>query len=513
MGYNLPIRYLMVFWVVLTAVIVYITRQDLNLAMVSMVEKVKKDDNSTEICQVRKIEEDNLWTPSTIDPFNGVSPELPHRLRDKKYHWDQSTQGYIFGGFFWSYIIFQVPSGMLVQEYGGYSLIVTCLFVSAILSGVTPFVTDHVWLLIILRFTLGCFQAGVFPAGFDIVVKWTPLKERSVCFALLDIGAAVGTIITFYTVGLIQKSYGWPSLFFIPSIISCVTFVMVAIALRSNPQGCSFVSSKELKLIRGGRSDDNGKELIKSATQIVRIKTPFRQILTCKPVLAVGFFKFSLSFAASMFSSKVPVYLDQVMHETFEENGHVNAYLNAVGAASLISMGALSDFVINRNYMQRTKSRKCFAIISGFGSAVCIASIPFVGCDVSNLHLLMYLYACCAGFSAGSDLPIASEMSLNFPAILYSLFNMCAMSSGFFAPAFAGLLLDHIKNQWLAWSIIYYSTGGLLVLATIGFMILGTTERQPFDFCEDRAIFLEVSADKTTTKSNFNESVQIGNNV
>ena len=481
---HLSVRYLMVSLIVISAVVIYITRQDLNMALVSMCGKNVKDDNVTQICPVKDYREENVWTTTTIDPLR---KEPSKHLRDKKYNWSQSTQGYIFGGFFWSYIIFQVFTGMLVQKHGGYPLVVVSLLASAVISGITPFVTDHVWLLIVLRVVLGCFQAGFFPAGFDVICKWTPLKERSVCFALLDLGSTIGTILIFYTTGYIDKTYGWPSLFFIPCIIASAVFVLVALGLRSTPDNCSFVSEKEVKVINQDVKEDR-KDLIDG--EIVKksdLKTPFVKILTTKAVIAAGIFKFSLSFAYTVFSSKVPVYLDRVIHEDLELNGHVNAYINVIVAASLLFAGYLSDFVLNRKYMPRTRTRKCFAIVSGFGNAACIISIPWTGCDASKLHAILYLDAVCTGFAAGSDLPIPSEMSLNFPAVLYAMLNMAAMSSGFVAPAFAGLLLDNIKNQWLAWCILYYSTGGLLIFSTIVFMIYGSAERQSFDFVAETA--------------------------
>ena len=161
---HLSVRYFMVSLVVISAIVIYITRQDLNMALVSMCGKNVKDENVTQICPVKNHMEENVWT-TTINP---LLKEPSKHLRDKKYNWSQSTQGYIFGGFFWSYITFQVFTGMLVQRHGGYPLVVS-LLASAVISGITPFVTDHVWLLIVLRVILGCFQAGFFPAGFDVI--------------------------------------------------------------------------------------------------------------------------------------------------------------------------------------------------------------------------------------------------------------------------------------------------------------------------------------------------------
>ena len=477
---DLPVRYFTVSLIVLSALVVYITRQNLNLAMVSMTENDKTNQNhvsgEVEICPKKYTENINTTLPDTDKESLDVHHEL--RLRDKKYYWSQSTQGYIFGGFFWSYIVLQMFTGVLAQKYGGYPIIVVCLLVSAVISGATPFVTDYVWLLILLRVLLGCFQSGFFPAAFGLICRWIPTNARSVCFALLDMGSVLGSIATFYTTGYIDKTYGWPSLFFIPGILTAAVFILVAFTLRSDPNECSFISLRELRFInedvKKGKLEDKKSH-----------KTPFLKIIRNVPVLTAAFFKFSHTFVGMMIGSKLPVYLDKVMNEDLEDNGHVNAYINLIIGASILMNGFLSDLIINRGYLSRTRTRKSFSIVSGFISATCIMCIPSAGCDTKKLHTILYFWSLAHGFVAGSDAPLPSDMTKNFPAVMYALLNMVSMSCGFFAPAFAGLLLDNMKNQWMAWSIIFYFSSGLLILSTIVFLVFASAERQPFDFIDD----------------------------
>ena len=463
--------------------------------MVSMT--VKDNTNATdisekvEVCPTKYIENSNITKNESLE----VGHEF--HLRDKKYHWSQSTQGYIFGGFFWSYILFQLLAGILAQKHGGYPVIVVALLASAVISGVTPFATDHVWLLIVLRVLLGCFQAGAFPASFGLICRWIPISERSVCFALLDMGSIVGSIITFYTTGYIDKTYGWPSLFFIPGVITGAVFLLVALALRSDPNECSFISARELRIINQDVKEGE-------APDKKSLKTPFLEIVKNVPVLATAAFKFSHTFVGMIIGSKIPVYLDEIMNEDLENNGHVNAYINLIVGISVLTNGFLSDVIVNRGYLSRTRTRKCFSIVSGFLNAICVLSIPAAGCDVNKLHIILYVWSLLHGFSAGSDAPLPSDMTKNFPAVLYAMLNMTAMSTGFFAPTFAGLLLDHMKDQWIAWSIIFYFSGGMLILSTIVFLIFASAERQPFDLINESVDQYEFAANAVVHPSNLN---------
>ena len=86
---------------------------------------------------------------------------------------------------------------------------------------------------------------------------------------------------------------------------------------------------------------------------------------------------------------------------------------------------------------------------------------------------------------AGSDASLPSEMSTLFPGELFSILNMISMSAGFVAPAFAGLILDNMKDEWAAWCVVFWSSAILLILSNIVFILFASAERQPFDMIEE----------------------------
>ena len=110
--------------------------------------------------------------------------------------------------------------------------------------------------------------------------------------------------------------------------------------------------------------------------------------------------------------------------------------------------------------------------------------IPSCGCSLTAFCALLFFQSMSQGFAAGSDAPLASEMSTNFPSLLFATMNTIAMSAGFLAPMFAGLLLDNIADKWLAWKYIFYSTGTLGLFATLMFWLFASAERQPFDYLD-----------------------------
>ena len=403
------------------------------------------------------------------------------KLRDKVYAWSASTQGNIFGAFFWSYFACMVPAGLFAGKIGGRLLISVCILGCALISCNIPLVTDHVMALIVMRFILGLLHAPIFPAAFAIICNWIPVEERSVCFALLDVAVNSGAILVFIASGWVNDLWGWPALYFIPGLMAMMVFFLAIICIRDKPD-------EDLQSLENGSVEDLKKD--KSVKQ-VDVEPPPKPILPIKEIIfnpavaSCGLFKFACFYNVNIIGSKVPTYLKIILHQDLSSNGYTNAVIYGLIAISLTVSGALSDQIINRGILSRTRCRKAFSLVSGFGVALSLLLIPAAGCCPYKLHLVLFLNSICCGFMAGSDVPLPSEMSTHFPAELYAILNTIAMASGFVAPGFAGFFLDAMDDQWGAWCIVYWSSAVLLIIATIVFLLFASAERQPFDFQEE----------------------------
>lgn len=60
-----------------------------------------------------------------------------------RFQWSQQLQGIILSSFFWGYILFEIPGGILVQKYGGRLILLISTFLSAIVVALTPFAVAY----------------------------------------------------------------------------------------------------------------------------------------------------------------------------------------------------------------------------------------------------------------------------------------------------------------------------------------------------------------------------------
>lgn len=478
------VRHLILVLCVMSSAVVYITRININIAIVAMVEPMNVSVNAVkgnnamntsiadQTCPVVKSHAAVSPASVSVDKRkNGHSTQLD--ISPERYKWDQGLQGLILGSFYYTYILFQIPSGLLAERIGGRTLISLSLIGSSIVNAITPFIASYPTVMIFSRIFLGAIQAGIYPGAFAMCNTWLQLKERAFAFGMTEAGACIGTIFTYFTAGYISESLGWPWVFYIAGIVSFISFVIFILLASDDPRSHPCISRNELL-------ERPPQEQV-SASKEPKLATPWISILFCPAVLATGLFKFSLGWTYTTIGSKLPAYLNDIMHEDISSNGVINGIMNLIFTISMGLGGVLSEKMIQRKLASRTNTRKLYSIVSGFGSALCILLIPLADCNRTALLTILYVGSFCLGSASGSDVPLASEMSENFPATLYSLLNMVAMGSGFITPSFVGYLLDGSTDLRSSWARVFYFSSSLTAIATVIFILFASAERQKFD--------------------------------
>lgn len=209
----------------------------------------------------------------------------------------------------------QIPSGRLAEEFGGKWIVAISLIGSGLINLITPFVAYSVTLLTLSRIVLGLMQGGIFPSCFAMLHKWMPVKERSIGFAFMDVGATIGSVIATTGSGYLSEhgfAGGWPSVFYSSGIVSLLALFAWLPYVQSDPKHHPDVSKEELKYIHEKGTDLEENDHVNNNG--VRPRVPWSAILTSPPVIAVVISKFSLGWSYLMLLSKLPAYLHDVLH-------------------------------------------------------------------------------------------------------------------------------------------------------------------------------------------------------
>ena len=163
--------------------------------------------------------------------------------------------GWFMGAFFWTYALFQVPSGGFAARHGtrrALTFFGVGWSVAAMGIGVAP----GFGLLIAAQLLMGATQAGMFPAACNSVGHWMPLAQRSIACGVLAAGMQIGAIIAGGLTGMLMAPLGWRwafTIFALPGIVWAIGFHA---RFRDRPEQTKAVNATELRLIGEGRLKD-----------------------------------------------------------------------------------------------------------------------------------------------------------------------------------------------------------------------------------------------------------------
>lgn len=236
------------------------------------------------------------------------------------YDWSPTTQGVILGSFYYGYVLLQIPSGRLSELFGGKVMVTVGLTVCGFIPLITPWITQSVPWLIASRILLGMFQGVIVPAVFSINANWMSVHEKSFGFGLIGAGANLGSMVASGTTGYISQNYGWPYSFIgIGALTMIWTLTCWLCFVRSKPPDLDPVSSCTTLNIEIVCSDSAGDSTTENDLVETPPTIPWIGMLSNPAVISVGLCTFCASFGDKVIDTKLPAYLDSVLHESIDQ--------------------------------------------------------------------------------------------------------------------------------------------------------------------------------------------------
>jgi MFS transporter, ACS family, tartrate transporter len=158
--------------------------------------------------------------------------------------------GLLSGIFFLGYVVFEVPSNMIMSKVGARFWIARIMLTWGIIEILTGFVQNSTHLYI-ARFLLGIAEAGFFPGIILYFTYWFRGKERGRASAGLLLALPVGTIIGAPLSTWIMDTItwgglaGWRWMFILEGIPAVILGVMTLFILSNRPKDAKWLSDKE----------------------------------------------------------------------------------------------------------------------------------------------------------------------------------------------------------------------------------------------------------------------------
>lgn len=168
--------------------------------------------------------------------------------------------GFAAGIFFLGYVLFELPSNLLLVKIGARRTIARIMVLWGFTSASMLFV-DGATKFYVLRFLLGVFEAGFAPGMIYYLTLWYPAKRMAAVYATVMLLAPVAAIIAGPTSGFIMSRLdgvhglgGWQWMFLLEGVPAIVFGVVAFFYLTDSPDQASWL-------------DENEKQLVKSYTE------------------------------------------------------------------------------------------------------------------------------------------------------------------------------------------------------------------------------------------------------
>lgn len=178
-----------------------------------------------------------------------------------------SMYGLGVGIFYISYIIFEIPSNVIMTRIGARIWIARIMITWGIVSAGMSLVHTPTQLYV-MRFLLGMAEAGFTPGIIYYISCWFPKSNRARAMSFFYMGSVLASIIGLPISGFILNMHGiadiagWRWLFAIEGIPAIILGVMVLWLLPSSPEKAHWLTGSEKEWLVSQLEEDNRNVMV-----------------------------------------------------------------------------------------------------------------------------------------------------------------------------------------------------------------------------------------------------------
>jgi ACS family tartrate transporter-like MFS transporter len=339
---------------------------------------------------------------------------------------DPAVYGMASGAFFWGYVLFEVPSNIILEKLGARLWIARIMVTWGLISAATALATGPLSFMAI-RFLLGLAEAGLFPGFVLYFTYWFPDAHRARInsgFTLaLPIAVASGAPVSTALLGLngFLGLRGWQVMYIFEAIPTVLIGIFAFFYLTDRPSQARWLASDERSWLE--QTIGHEQRRIQAHHRIGLLRSFFDPKVLMLSLNYIGIVTASLGLL---------LFLPQIIKQLGVSNmqvGWLTMIPYIAGAISMVVCGWISDRIGDRRWSLFTT-----CLIS-------TAGLVFAGLTVGSLWSLLGIVIAAIGFY-GTKGPFWSmpTMFLTGPAAAAGIawINSLGNLGGFFGPTIVG---------------------------------------------------------------------------
>ena len=351
-----------------------------------------------------------------------------------------TEMGLLFSAFFWSYAVFQLVAGWLVDRYEVKHILSAGFLVWCLATASVGWITGFGWLLA-SRVILGVGESVAYPAYSHILARDFAEGRRGLANALVDAGSKLGPALSTLAGGLLVGRFGWRALFLgmgLGGLLWLIPWILIA------PSGDRAAKAEV-------------RERPTSMMEILRRREAWG---TC-----VGMF--SLGYVWYFLLSWLPSYLVNARGFSMHSMAVLGSLPFGAMACTSVLGGWLSDWLIRRGH-SATRVRKTF-VTSGL-LLCCVTLLPAAVVRSPEQCVMLLVISCAAlGFFTSNVWAITQTLAGPKAAGSWTgVQNAIGNLGGVISPLLTGVVVARTGSYYLAFA----TASVMLVLGAGSYLFL-----------------------------------------
>lgn len=401
-----------------------------------------------------------------ISYFDRINLSISHGALITTFAISNVTYGYLSAAYNWTYMLCQVPVGVLLDKLGVRVVSRISILIWSAASfgaGVTPNLSGFFG----ARFLLGIGEAPLFPSSAKAVGLWFRSKERSMATGLYDSASKFSNVVGVPLLGYLLIRFGWRWTFATTGILSLLYFILFYRVYR-DPKEDTRLSEREREYILEEESQASA-----AARSIPKFSTGslFRQ----PKVIGIALGSGSYNYIFYLLLTWLPSYLTFQLHIRLMDSFLYTAVPWLVATVGDIFVGGWTvDKLIARGW-NADRVRRFVLLV---GTAMGLGIVGAAGAH-SAAQAVLWISISIGGLSSAAAIIWTVPTIIAPPnnvGTVAGIMNLSNQISGIAAPIVTGYVVAAFHSY--AWA---FGIGGLYLLVGIAAdaFLLGRIEMIP----------------------------------
>lgn len=277
----------------------------------------------------------------------------------------EAVYGFGAGIVYLGYALFEIPSNLFLERAGARKTFARITILWGITSIATMFVKTASSFYI-LRFLLGCFEAGLLPGVVLYMTYWFPARRRGQMMAMFFTSMPLTSVLGGPLSGWIMGSMGgraglanWQWLFLLEGIPSIVVGLFALVVVVDKPGEASWLTDREKQLVLADLDADRRQAGSREHGFVRALKLPKVWLMT-----AIHFCGVSANVTIGFW---IPTVIRDLGVTSTLRIGLLSAVPYIAAIISMVLVSRHSDRTLERRYHAAVPCLACAAGLVGIG--------------------------------------------------------------------------------------------------------------------------------------------------